>query len=129
MLRPVSPVSNQGTWLNCRRLIERQNGQTLIEAAIGMPLLITLLITFLGLLYQQLWMQLTEHLLHEAIVCQETLGSQYCLTTANIKANRYNLFGTILIHSRSNDEIVAELFVFRKLVWKTLTIKKYVPQH
>jgi hypothetical protein len=84
----------------------------------------TLLVTFFTFIYEQLWSQVVEHILHEALICEKTLGENFCLVTANYKANRYNLFGTVIIHSSPPDEMLAEMIIFRKLKWKTLSIKE-----
>lgn len=93
-----------------------------------LPLMLTLLVTFFTFIYEQLWSQVVEHLLHEALICEQTLGEKHCLFSANYKANRYNFFGTVIIHRLSPNEILAEMLVFRKLKWKTLTIKEKPPQ-
>lgn len=101
------------------------NGQALYEAVILMPLLMIVLSSFLTFIYDQLWTQIVEEIVHETILCEETLGGKLCLGQANLKANRYKLFGMVIIHKPKPNEYMAEQFVWgKKFLWKTLIIRK-----
>lgn len=97
------------------------HGQSSVEVAIVIPILFTLGISFFQFAYSEFWLQTIEHILHEAIICEQTLGEKLCLQKATYKANRYNLIGTVVIH-RTNHRYTADLITFGRLKWKTIQI-------
>lgn len=99
-------------------------GQALLETTLALPLLMTLLMGFFSLLYEQFWTQVIEHTLHEALVCQQTKGEGLCIKKALESSNRHNLMGRVMIDSVSPSEIVAHLKLLGKYQWKTIRIQQ-----
>lgn len=104
------------------RRLKTNSGQALIEAVVTLPLLLILVCTFFVFVYEQMWNQITEHILHEAIICEKTLNSKLCMPTASMRASRYNLIGKTWIHKGKN-EYRADLLIREKYQWKSIIIK------
>ena len=100
-----------------------ERGQSIVEAIFSLPLLLILFGTFFGFIYQQIWQQLIEHILHETLVCEKTIGEKFCLINATKKANNYNLIGKVVIY-KSYNEYFAELILLGKFEWTTISVKE-----
>lgn len=105
----------------------KNEGQGLLEVALITPVLMALLIGFFAFIYEQLWTQVVEHLVHELSLCDQTMNALFCLEKANFHANRYNLLGTVVIYRSSENQYTAELIILKDLSWKTLTIQTLEP--
>lgn len=102
-------------------------GQALLETMLVLPLLISISSLFLILAYDQLWTQTIEHLLHEALVCEQALmvnaPPNYCLQTSIQAAPQANLLGDTFIYKISQD-YYAELRILGKFRWKIIHLSE-----
>ena len=98
-------------------------GQSIIETIFSLPLLFILFVTFFGFIYQQIWKQLIEHILHETLMCEKTIGEKFCLINATKKANDFNLVGKVIIY-KSYNEYFAELILLGKFEWTSISVKE-----
>ena len=99
-----------------------ESGQSLVEAILITPLCLILLILFFAFIYESWQMQRVEHLLHEALICENTWGTRACTEEAQRKVNQYARWGTVKIEGTSK-EYLAHFFIKEKLLWKTLRIQ------
>jgi hypothetical protein len=82
----------------------------------------TLFSVFLLFIYEQIITQMTEQILHEAIICDATLGEGGCLIQATSKANASNFLATVLVVKNRN-AYVATIFIRGTWKWKTIMIE------
>ena len=99
-----------------------QRGQGLIETIFILPLIMTLTLSFFIFIYEQLWSQTVEYVLHEALICEATLKDNRCLLKANEAVRRSRWLGRTFLY-RTPEAYHAQLMLIRKWKWKTITVK------
>lgn len=102
-------------------------GQALLETTLALPLLILIGTLFFVFVYDQLWTQTIEHLLHEALVCEKTLTinapPNHCLQVAILAVPNPNLLGQTFIYKISHD-YYAELKILGNHRWKVIHLSE-----
>jgi len=102
-------------------------GQALLESIIILPLFISICSLFLFFIYDQLWTQIIEHILHEALICEKTLcddpNQSHCLNIAKQSLQQSNILGQARIYKVEND-YYGELKILGDYHWKTIHLKE-----
>jgi hypothetical protein len=109
-----------------KRSVMNELGQTMLETALTLPILISLIGLFLFFVYDQLCSQVIEHILHEALICEKTMiekaPKNYCLRSATQKMQKAHFIGRTHIFKVSNEYFV-ELNILGDSHWKTIHLK------
>jgi len=104
-----------------------ETGQALLETTLALPIFLSITGFFLFFIYDQLWTQILEHILHEALVCEKTLSVQtfpeHCLQSANQRIQGIPILGKTQIYKLKN-EYYAELKTLGEISWKKVHLKE-----
>lgn len=105
----------------------KAKGQALYETILTLPLFLSIVSFFLFFLYEQIWTVVTEHTLHEALICEKTFKKNknidYCLLEAQKHIQNAPFLGQTKVYKLS-ESYYAEFKVLKNFHWKTIQIRE-----